>query len=79
MISVGIPSNSMSNFSDVSTLVEALCILKLNCQPLFKYSSTVLALFFLNLIATSSSGSSAIGILMLGFLYEKVYLMYLSD
>ncbi len=36
------PINCMSNLSDGSTIVDALCILKDNDQPLFKNISTVL-------------------------------------
>ena len=53
---MGIPINCISNFKLGSTSVFALCILKLSCHPLFKYISTVLVLFDLNLIATNSVG-----------------------
>ena len=43
-IVVGIPIIWMSNLRLDSTIVDALCILKLNCQPPSIYNSTVLSL-----------------------------------
>ena len=47
MIVAGIPTSLTSNFKLGSTQVDALCILKENCQPLSKYNSNVFLLFAL--------------------------------
>ena len=57
----------MSNLRLVSTLVEALCILKLNCQPPSIYNSTVFVLFGLKSKLSIRVGKYAIGTSILGF------------
>ena len=63
----GTPKNWTSNFNDGSTIVDALCILKDNDQPLFKYNSTVFWDLGLNLIFIISVGKSACGIISVAF------------
>lgn len=67
MIVVGIPIICISNFRLVSTFVDALCILKLNCQPLSRYNSNVLLLPGLNSRLKILVGSEALGSLTLLF------------
>ena len=57
----------MSNLSEGSTMVEALCILKESDQPLFIYNSAVLFEPGLKRREMISVGKSAFGIRMVAF------------
>ena len=68
IIVVGIPIICISNFKLCSTFVDALCILKLNCQPPSIYNSTVLELFGLKSKFTILVGNITTGIFIFGFI-----------
>ncbi|KEZ24018.1 hypothetical protein UDIV_1670 [Ureaplasma diversum NCTC 246] len=61
IIVVGIPIICISNFKLDSTIVEALWILKLNCQPPSRYNSKVFLLPGLYSKLTIRVGSVDIG------------------
>jgi hypothetical protein len=62
----GWDSSWMSNFKLGSTIVDALCILKLNCQPPSIYSSIVLSLLGLKSKLTIRVGKRTWGIVDFG-------------
>ena len=78
-IDVGMPIICTSNFKLDSTLLDALWILNVNCQPLSKYNSKVFLLSGLNSKLTIRVGNDATGNFMLLLRFFPLDLKFLLN